>query len=471
MVRVLTNHSRLQTKNQLVQEIEAVSEKIAPSAAPTAQKGRITILDSLRGIAILGILLMNIAGMGLPFYNDPSVFDEKGINFTSWYLMSWFADGTQRALFSILFGAGIILFVSNQEKKLSGLQPADVFFRRQIWLLVFGLINIYILLWSGDILFDYACYGMVMFVFRNWSSRNLFIAAGVCMLLMIARENRNLYQDKAIISTGEQIASRDTSVNKLSLLQKEEIGAMTDFKERASLEKKKQRAEKAITKMTNDYGWVYEFRTTRYLDNFINYFYFSLWDVLQFMFLGMAFFKNGLLVGKAKTTLYLWMCIIGLTVGLFLGYLRTQSFITSDFNWFNYAKNVDFELYNLDRTFRTLGIFGGIILLYKSGFFKWLFALMRPVGQMAFTNYLMQSLIALFVFSGIGLALYGQLQRHQLYLMVIAIWVFQIISSHVWLHYFRFGPFEWAWRSLTYGKRQPMRKTSISDTITTPTVA
>lgn len=313
-------------------ELTAAPPKPFSSAAPVAQKERIIILDSLRGIAILGILLMNIAGMGLPFYSDPTVLDEKGINHTSWYFMTWFADGTQRALFSILFGAGIILFVTNQEKKVSGLQPADVFFRRQLWLLIFGLINIYILLWSGDILFDYACYGMLMFVFRNWTPKKLLIGAGVCMLLMVARENKNLYQDKKMIYRGEKIAGMDTSVNKLSVLQKEDLGAMTDFKERASLEKKKERAQKAITKMRSDYRWVYEYRTTRYLDNFITYFYFSIWDVLQFMFLGMAFFKNGILLGKAKTRVYLWMCLIGLGVGLTLSYLRTQNFIDQHYN-------------------------------------------------------------------------------------------------------------------------------------------
>lgn len=439
-------------------EVSTAPPKPIVHAAPTAPKERIVILDSLRGIAIMGILLMNIAGMGLPFYNDPSVLDEKGINHTSWYLMTWFADGTQRALFSILFGAGIILFVTNQEKKVTGLLPADVFFRRQLWLVFFGLFNIYILLWSGDILFDYGCYGLAMFVFRNWSPKKLMIAAAVCMLLMIARENRNLYQDKKIIYRGERIAAMDTSVNKLTLLQKEDLGAMTDFKERASLQKKKERAEKAITKVTNDHRWVYEFRTSRYLDNFMNYFYFSLWDVLQFMFLGMAFFKNGILLGKAKTRVYLLMCVVGLGVGLSLAYLRTQYFIASDYNWFNYANDVPFELYNLDRTFRTFGLFGAIMLLYKSGVFKWFFSMLRPAGQMAFTNYLMQSIIALIFFSGIGFAFYSQLERYQLYMLVVAIWFFQIIFSALWLRYYRFGPFEWLWRSLTYWKFQPMRR-------------
>jgi uncharacterized protein len=430
---------------------------MSQQAIPTQKEDRIVILDSLRGIALAGILLMNIGGMGLPFNSDPSVINETGINYSAWYFMLWFADGTQRALFSMLFGAGIILFVSNQEKKFSGVQPADIFFRRQLWLLLFGLINIYVLLWSGDILFDYACFGSIMFVFRNWSPKKLIAGAAVCMLLMIGRENKNLYEDKNIIQRGEAIAAIDTSSVRLTILQKEELNNMLDFKERASLEKKKQRAEKAITKMTSEYRWVYQYRTARYLDSFINYFYFSLWDVLQFMFLGMAFYKTGMLLGKAKAKHYLFLFVAGLGVGLLLSYLRTESFIASGFNWFEYTKNVSFELYNLDRTFRAIGVFGGVMLLYKSGFFKWFFAIFRAPGQMAFTNYLMQSLIAAILFYGIGFGLFGQLQRHQLYLIVFAIWIFQIIFSAVWLKFFLFGPFEWLWRSLTYWKKQPMK--------------
>ncbi|MBL0069322.1 MAG: hypothetical protein IPP39_12770 [Chitinophagaceae bacterium] len=131
-------------------------------AAPVAQTERIIILDSLRGIAILGILLMNIPGFALPdpVFHDPSVLNEWGtINFKTWYFIDWFMEGSQRALFSMLFGAGIILFITRQEKKTEGLWPTDYFLRRQLWLLVFGLFNAFVLLWFWDILFQYAIIG------------------------------------------------------------------------------------------------------------------------------------------------------------------------------------------------------------------------------------------------------------------------------------------------------------------------
>ena len=95
------------------------NEPTKTMAAPVSQQERIIILDSLRGFAILGILLMNIPGFALPdpVIVDPSVLSESGVNFKTWYFIEWFMEGSQRALFSMLFGAGIILFISRQEKK------------------------------------------------------------------------------------------------------------------------------------------------------------------------------------------------------------------------------------------------------------------------------------------------------------------------------------------------------------------
>ena len=139
-------------------------------AAPVSQQERIVIIDALRGMAILGILLMNIPGFSLaiPSGWDPSVLNEGStINFKIWHFIEWFPEGTQRAIFSMLFGAGIILFMKRQEQKLDGVKPLEYFLRRQLWLMVFGLFDAWVLLWWGDILFDYACYGMIMVVFRN----------------------------------------------------------------------------------------------------------------------------------------------------------------------------------------------------------------------------------------------------------------------------------------------------------------
>ncbi len=430
-------------------------------AAPVNQSERIVILDSLRGIAILGILLMNIPGFALPdpVIFDPSVLNEWGtVNFKTWYFIDWFMEGSQRGIFSMLFGAGIILFITRQEKKVDGLWPADYFLRRQLWLLFFGLVNAFVLLWFWDILFHYACVGLLMFTFRRLSPKALIIAAVISLLLMTVRENVDSYRQRQVIYKGEQIAKMDTTVTKLTEDQKADLGAMTEFKEKASPEGKKKKMEKSLSSVRGSYGGFYEYQSERSVHGVINYLYYGAWDIFIFMFLGMALYKNGVLIGKASAKVYWGMFIGGLGIGLVLSYFRLQPLIDYKFNYFDYTKNTSFAFYEISRTFRAIGIFGLIMLLYKSGWFKWLFALMRPVGQMAFTNYLMQSLLVGLFFYGIGFGYFGKLQRHEMYYVVAATWTLQIIWSHIWLRYFRFGPLEWAWRSLTYWKRQPFRK-------------
>jgi uncharacterized protein len=114
--------------------------------------------------------------------------------------------------------------------------------------------------------------------------------------------------------------------------------------------------------------------------------------------------------------------------------------------------------YEISRLCRSIGLLGTLLLLYRVPFFHRIMQVFRPVGQMAFTNYLMQSILGGLIFYGIGLGYFGKWQRYEIYFVVFAIWVFQIIFSHIWLRYFRFGPLEWLWRSLTYWKKQPWRE-------------
>lgn len=117
---------------------------------------------------------------------------------------------------------------------------------------------------------------------------------------------------------------------------------------------------------------------------------------------------------------------------------------------------MEFSYYEIRRVLQTTGYLSLLILLYKLIPFKKLINIFAPVGQMAFTNYLSQSIITSIFFYGFNW--FARLQRYEVYYVVAAIWVFQIIFSHIWLRYFQFGPFEWLWRTLTYLQKQPMRR-------------
>jgi uncharacterized protein len=430
-------------------------------AIPVSQKDRIVVLDSLRGFALLGILLMNIPYFGLP---DPS-FDiltlnnEMGtVNENVWFYVNLIFDGTQRGLFSLLFGGGILLFISRLEVKIEGALPLELFVRRQLWLIFFGLINAYVLLWPGDILFQYGIFGILLFLFRKQSVTFLCIAAFISLVLMTARENIDLYRKKNIIVDGEAIARIDTTKVSLTDIQKDKISEMMALKGESDTAILRKKMKLNTDKCLSDYGTIYNFISPINAYIQFEFTYYRLWDVLLFIFLGMAFLKNGLLTGKGSVRVYFWMALVGWSIGLYLTYLHLRPRIEYQFNQYEIIKSLHFYFYEISRSLRTIGMFGLLMLLYKARIFNWFFTLLRPVGQMAFTNYLSQSFICNFIFLGIGLGMMGKVQRYELYYIVAGIWILQIIWSHLWLKRFRFGPMEWAWRSLTYWKRQPLRK-------------
>jgi uncharacterized protein len=275
---------------------------------------------------------------------------------------------------------------------------------------------------------------------------------------MTARENRDIYQYKSTIAKGLLIAKLDTTTTKLNEQQKDQLGAMEELKERSSYESKVKKPNKELRAIRGDYATLYDYQSEKSVHVELYYTFFLIWDLLSFMFLGMALYKNGVLLGEAPAKLYWVMFIVGVGVGLLLSYLDQRPFIDNQFNRFNAVQNTWFSFYDISRTFRTAGFFGFIMLLYKSGKFKWIFAFFRPVGQMAFTNYLMQSFLCGLFFYGIGFGMFGKLERHQLYYVVGSVWLLEIIWSHIWLRYFYFGPLEWVWRSLTYWKKQPLKK-------------
>lgn len=438
-----------------------MAHELSLKAAPTAQGERILLLDSLRGIAVLGILMMNIPGFAMPriAYFIPTLSDFTGANYYAWYGVEWILEGSQRAIFSMLFGAGMMLFVSRLEDRTAGLMPAEYFVRRQLWLLLFGLFNAYVLLWFWDILFHYAIFGLMLFAFRRLQPKHLLIAAGVCLILQTARENVDLYRAKKTIITGEALARIDTTKTPLTAFQKDRMAEYQTIKEQNTIESRKKRMERNLRDVQGSYARLYASHSeTSMRGETDGVFHFLFFDVLLFMFIGMAFYKSGVLTGQQGIKTYWLLFGIGLGVGLVLSYFRLQPQFQYNFDRYAYQKNVAFDFYEISRTFRALGIFGGIMLLYKSGVCKWLFTLMRPVGQMAFTNYLMQSVMCGLFFYGIGLGYFGKLEIHELYYVVAAVWAIETAWSHLWLRYFRFGPMEWLWRSLTYWKWQPIKK-------------
>ncbi len=429
-------------------------------ALPVSKKDRILFLDSVRGLALLGILLMNSMAQSQAhyFYNAMDLSQPlTGRNFYAWLVECFLFEGTMRGLFSILFGAGTVLLLTRLEKEKPGLEPADIFYRRMLWLLVFGLINAFIFLWPGDILYPYALCGLLLFPFRHWSPRKLLW--GVCVLLALStyRENSDLYSKKEMIHKGQAVAALDTTKVKLTEDQKEDLGKYMGFKEKSDTAGIAKAAREEVKKIKG-HGYLSLFRYYRDVNMMIQSygFYNSWWDMLLFFFLGMAAYKSGFLVGKKANWLYAALAVAGIGIGLLLNYFFLRTQYQLKFDNYRFVQQWKFNYYDIRRVCQTTGYLSLLILLYKWLPLQKLLDVLAPVGQMAFTNYLSQSIITSVIFYGFGL--FATLQRYEVYYVVVSIWLFQIVFSHIWLRYFRFGPFEWVWRALTYLHWPPFRK-------------
>ena len=218
--------------------------------------------------------------------------------------------------------------------------------------------------------------------------------------------------------------------------------------------------EREILAMTGGYldETVYRARTVVFMQTFILFFYG--WRPLGMMLVGMALLKWGVLSAARSNRFYAAMVGIGFAIGLPLIWVGIRRDLAADFSFIN-AKFINSHYNYFGSIFVSLGWVGLIMLLCRSGWIGWLTAALGAVGRMAFTNYLMHTIVCTMIFygrSGLGLAKFGDLDRVQLLGVVAGVFAFQLVASPIWLHFFRFGPFEWLWRSLTYWKCQPMRK-------------
>jgi uncharacterized protein len=442
------------------QDITAVPAASASAPAPVDVKSRIKTVDMIRGFALLGILLMNI--MGFSTHESKLIAAISGPHGNADYQTAMvilaFFEGTMRGLFSMLFGAGMILFTMNKRDQPGGPTVAEFYYRRLLWLVVFGLINAWILQWPGDILYFYGLAGLLLFAFRNTSPRLLILLSATCMIIGLykgyegfseLREQRMKY-NAALTAQNEK--------KTLTEEQNKALAAWPNIESNFKVDSV--RVKDDLKEMHGSYTQVFNHQFNRNANGEIWGMYNGVWDSLVMMLLGMALFKLGFFSNKWSSKGYGLTLLIGYGVGIPIGYLYASGlewWISDvgrylDQYWYPHQ-----NIYDVKRVLLSLGHASLLMLVFRSGVMKWLMKALANVGQMAFTNYLMQSIICSLLFFGYGLGYYNHFRFYQVYYFVFAIWIFQLIFSSIWLNFFRFGPFEWLWRSLTYWKKQPMK--------------
>lgn len=407
---------------------------MSTSLHPTLGKERIQSLDILRGIAILGILIMNVQSFAMPgsAYLNPSSFgDLTGINFWVWVLSHVLADQKFMTIFSILFGAGIVLVTDKAEQREG--KSAGLHYKRTFWLLVIGLLHAH-LIWYGDILVAYALCALIVFLFRKSSPRKLLIIGLITI-----------------------------SIHTVIYLL---IGASMQFIPAADLEEMRQSfwnpgleaIQREIAAVTGSLGEQIRHNSASALEMETTALGMQLfWRAGGLMLIGMAMYKKGVLSAARDASFYKKGLVLGMLIGLPLvvwgivknfeaGWtLEYSMFIGSQFNyWGSLAMGYAYIC--------------GIMLFVKTDGFKSIKQRLAAVGQMALTNYIAQSMIGMLLFFGVGFGLFGQFERSHQVIVVLAIWLMQLAWSRPWLDAYRFGPLEWVWRTFTYGKAQPMKK-------------
>ena len=401
--------------------------------SPLRDRGRIASLDVLRGLAMLGILVLNIQAFAMPFsaYGNPLGYGTvEGADYWVFTLSMVLADMKFMAIFSMLFGAGMVLFV---ERLLETGRPAyAVHYRRMAWLLVIGLLHAY-LLWYGDILVGYALCGMIVVWCRRlppW----VLLTAGLAMLVL---------GSMLFLGLG---------------------GLMVKFapEEMARMAFDSPSFQKELQDELNAYtgGWFVQMEHRAFASlmvQTIGFATFVLWRAGGLMLVGMALYRWGVFSARRSTRFYVGLLALGVfiglplsAVGLQMGWSQGWHPIKTKFliNQFNYWGSIP----------TALGWVAVVMLLVQSGVLKRFQHCLASVGRMALSNYLLQSIICTLIFYGHGFGQFGSWSRSEQMLLVLLLSVSQLIWSPLWLSTFRYGPFEWLWRSLTYCRPQPMRR-------------
>ena len=390
---------------------------------------RIDSLDVLRGFALLGILAMNIQYFSMPMaaYLNPTAYgDLGGANLATWTVLHLLTDQKMMAIFSMLFGAGIVLFT--ERATASGRSAKSFHYRRNFWLLLFGLVHGY-LLWSGDVLFLYAVCAFVLFPFRNMSAKRLLIS-GVAVLSV---------SSLIYISAGLSMPSMPEE------MRAEMFGDMW-APAAATID-----ADLAAYRGSWSEQMQHRVPATAEMQSFVTLAW-GFWRAAGMMLLGMGLYKLGILSAQASSRTYARMFGAGVLVGLpVVAYGVYWNFSN---NWGPESMFLGSQFNYWGSVFVSLGWIGGLILLLKHGRLPWLTSRLAAVGRMAFSNYILHTLICGFIFYGHGLGYFGSVERTGQLAIVLAIWIFQLLVSPIWLRHFRFGPLEWLWRSLTYWQRQ-----------------
>jgi uncharacterized protein len=429
---------------------------------PVAPAERVTAVDVLRGVALLGILPMNIIDFAWPFaaYFDPSAGGGfEGLDRAIWIVCHVVFDQKMLTIFSMLFGAGLVLMGDRAEAR--GRSITRVYYRRVLWLLVIGAIHGY-LIWDGDILVTYAQCGLLLYLFRRKSPRTLIVlGASVIMVAALVGVavsfGIEFMKDSAAAAAAAEKAGERPPWFRSALRTFWDDDLRADFAPTPE-ERAKQLKEEIAVYRGGYLGIFLDRASGVFMVQTVGFVLFLMWGVGGRMLVGMGLTKLGVFAAARPARFYAGLIALGYGLGVPLVVYDTVALIDRGFAPPSLLRS-KFAYNEIGSVLVALGHVGVVMLVMKAAWLPRLTTRLAAVGRMALTNYLTHSLVCTTIFYGYGFGLFATINRTGLMGIVLAIWVAQLIVSPLWLAHFRFGPAEWVWRSLTYWRVQPMRRT------------
>ncbi|HVZ94047.1 MAG TPA: DUF418 domain-containing protein [Phycisphaerales bacterium] len=424
--------------------------------APIEESRRSLTMDALRGFAVLGILAMNIPGFAFPSLDflDPR---EGGI--TGWdgvvYLFNRLVfDLKMQSIFSMLFGAGLVVLTGRAAAAMRS--PLPIFLRRVAVLAIFGLLHGYFL-WYGDILWTYAVCGLLIYPLRKLRARwllligvSLFVFGAVVLTGMGAglwyiRDQAD--RAEALVQAGGTPTAQ----------QQEFVKAWHEARADFQPSEEKRRFEAEVHH--GSYTDIVRYRAPSALAFQIGFPFwsFSLFRFTGYMLIGIALMRLGVFRGGLSSRAYALMAAVGYLIGMPVVYCGFEQARAHDFD-IVFTFLTGWQWNYIGSAFVAFGHIGALMLLFRSRVGTPITRALAAAGRLALTNYLTQSLLCNVIFFGWGFDLWNRCSRTEVELIAGGIWALQIAWSIAWLRFFRHGPFEWLWRSLTYGASPPMRR-------------
>jgi uncharacterized protein len=444
------------------------------SFAPVARADRIDVLDILRGIAILGIFYMNIPFMGASeslASNDIRSIGWSVADRNTWAVIQIVLEGTQRGLLEILFGAGMMVLARRAMEPDGPVAVADLYYRRNLWLIAFGLFDVFILLWPGDILHIYGLAALFLFPFRRLSPKWL-VAIGSAFALFTAVQGGMEYASRTtLMHQAEAVAAKQASGKPLAKADKDIQAEWQKKLDRLKLdkdEKKKFEEEQAARTPSASFMSYAGFLWNAWL-GFVGEgsIWYSVPEAFCAMLIGVALWKWRIIQGGRSARFYLVLMLAAYGYGM-----TARAVGVSEIFTFSPIPKTVWINWEFARLAVAIGHIALVNLMVKSVLGARILSPLKAAGRTAFSLYFMQQIIGLYIlFAPFGFGLWGKFGWAGLEGIATAVIVSQIVVANIWVRFFATGPFEWAWRSLSYLKWQPFRLRTASAVTEEPATA